>query len=215
LYEQISRPKPWQLECDVKVEVSPVSAGIRVAEGRPATRAAKLRTVERFIQKHHSIGSVDAPGNEYFGGEADMAWGWLNTERREMLLFQAHQPLEQHTLVLVGSGRHFIGEQQGGSTDLPVTRNHSFLPVVLWELNNHISRSPELAPYFNSRFTEPEQLSRRDRDRWAQFLYHRLFPTPMQRVQFMAVKLVEHELDDWEEKAKVTLATPLYVAHAH
>jgi hypothetical protein len=55
-------------------EVLKLAAGSHTQVELPFTG---LKVVERYIDRHQRVGTVQEPGSEYFRGTMPMRWGWL------------------------------------------------------------------------------------------------------------------------------------------
>ncbi|WP_406358439.1 DUF7019 family protein [Streptomyces sp. NBC_00658] len=224
LFEQIDRGVLKRISAEVKVDLKLASVTLTRAENPAPARAAKLRVVERYIERHHFVGDIEKPGSEYFRGRMAMTWGWLRWRadvdqnglpRRDMVLFQGQQG--KHTLGLAGGGRHVlawqgIGEESGwGLTSLALD--------IFWALDQHISNAPELTDQLRGRPI-------REGGGFAAALNARLFHGPSQFVEFLAVPLAQDKYESDGPSVSVDgiplrlpaqntiLGTPIYVALA-
>lgn len=211
LFEQIDQSAFKRISAEAKVDLK--LAGLTVKRGAdPAVvRSAKLRVVERFIDRHHQVGTIDEPGNEYFRGRMTMAWGWLhNTTAEDLVLFQGQQ--NENTVVLAGSSRHVLGwnepkEEQCGRSSFP--------GKILWALDEYVRAAPgthELATLTQQdkdRFPRrwPTRRNWRSKDPWTGepntltamlnepfFTANQRFlrrPNALQRLEFLAVPLAQ------------------------
>ena len=75
LFEQIDPSVLKRISAEVKVDLKLASLTLRGAESSGPTRIVKLRIVERYIDAHHNVGTIQTPGCEYFRGQMDMIWG--------------------------------------------------------------------------------------------------------------------------------------------
>jgi len=154
----------------------------------PQTRESKLRIVERFIDIHHHVGTIQEPGSEYLRGEMEMRWGYLGAHA---VCFQGSDGM--NNVCLVGSSHHVIGEQRlADKTGAVGTSN---LPAIVG-----LSGLTVLGGYAAIRIG-----LRRFREMASRF--------PKQRLEFLAVML-ETDSKQFDGKGKTSLATPVYVALA-
>jgi hypothetical protein len=113
LYEQIDPAMRRRISAEVKVDLKLASVTLRQADQPAATRMAKLRVVERYIDTHCQVGDVSAPGPAFFRGRLQMQWGWLTpTERPDrpspVVLFRG---TAGNDFVLLGGSRgHVLGQ---------------------------------------------------------------------------------------------------------
>jgi hypothetical protein len=192
----------------VKVDLKIASITLRKSENPAPVRMAKLRIVERFIEKHQHVGSIRSPGREYFRGQMGMQWGWLTGSRGPLpiVFFRSEERRQEviQVVMLAGSRRHVIGE----SPDAEAVA-YSSLPHIIAAIGDYISdesvrdeqrsQSPELALRYMTRI--------------------KIMPpnTPVQNVEFLAVPLAESTTSSLAEGTTswhVVLGTPLYVALA-
>src|SRR5207302_1787459 len=73
LYEQIEPRALRHLSAELKVDLKVASVILKHADNPERTRAAKLRIVERFLDRHHQVGTLDDPAGDYFRGRMQMA----------------------------------------------------------------------------------------------------------------------------------------------
>jgi hypothetical protein len=235
LFEQIDPALRRRISAEVKVDLKLASLTLRQTDSQPAARIAKLRMVERYIDTHHQVGTIPAPGHEYFRGSMPMQWGWLthgydfdNNPPRlglDTVFFRGHQASQ--VVVLAGSRRHVLGEQPAAEDSR--LSAHSATPNIFAVIGEHISRNPQLGEYWRELRELPAPAGSEDgmaaHDppevglREAAQLKLR---GPVQHLEFLALPLVQGEeveldIDGWpglhvRETVHAVLATPLYVA---
>jgi len=240
LFEQIDRGALKRISAEVKVDLKVASVTVKRADDPALTRAAKLRVVERFIDRHHHVGTIEEPGNEYFRGRMGMAWGWLGNAtqvtERGIVLFQGWQ--DHHTVVLASSSRHVLGWD--ATEEEKAWGRSSFTTAILWALDEYISNTPELAELIQQEKDHYPRGWPQDRD-WRKRAgapglsgmlnesffgrnraYHDVLP---QTLEFLAVPLAQDGRPTWrfpprvpfsdaKEATNSILGTPLYVAIA-
>jgi hypothetical protein len=211
LFEQIDQGVLKHISAEVKVDLKLAGVTLRQTEQPTQARTAKLRVVERFIEKYHHVGTIQEPGNEYFRGQMDMQWGWLPganpPNRLPIVVFRGSQ--SSQFVVLAGSRRHVLEERMAGAGEDAVV-GLSLLPNIYAAIAEHISEAPEFAEQVRARpASEIGNLSRYALDTFAKTSLE----TPTQPLEFLAVPLVESQID-YEGLAGIhgVLGTPLYVA---
>lgn len=223
LFEQIDQSMLKRVSAEVKVDFTLASVTLKRADNPVPARAAKLRVVERIIDRHHHVGTIEDPGNEYFRGRMQMAWGWLRPPPvDDMVVFQGWQG--HHTVVLAGSSRHVLG--WAAAEEKPRWARSSFPDHILQTLNEHISRTPELADSIReAKYDNPHWWPENHRTgdiRYALNESFFLFPDRHQRLtqslEFLAVPLIQEKgrtsrhHPRFGDAHNTVLGTPLYVA---
>jgi hypothetical protein len=148
LFEQIEPTLRRRISAEAKIDLKLASLTLRQAEHPQATRMAKLRLVERYIDTHHHVGTSLAPGHDYFRGSLPMQWGWLDhgydpdspTAGRDTVFFRGEDDL--HLVILAGSRRHVLGEQPAEENTALFA--HSATPNIMAVIAEHISGNPAL-----------------------------------------------------------------------
>jgi len=228
LFEQIDRSVLKRISAEIKVDLKLASVTLRQADNPAPARAAKLRVVERFIDRHHHVGDIENPGTEYFRGRLKMTWGWLRWRadvdengipRRDMVLFQGHQG--HHTVGLAGAGRHVLA-WNGIGEPMGMALTSASLDII-WALDQHISNDPELVDLLRERAIRNPHERGRPGGQVGQTLNLGFFNGPPQLMEFLAVPLAQDERRverfpaNWFDSYyadNTILATPLYVALA-
>lgn len=225
LFEQIDQSTLKRISAEVKVDLKLASVTLKRADNPAPARAAKLRVVERFIDRHHQVGTIDDPGNEYFRGRMQMAWGWLRTPPvDDIVFFQGWQG--HHTVVLAGSSRHVLG--WAATEEETRWCRSSFPDHILWALDEHISNTSELADSIReAKYRNPqwwlETASSGDIKRALNesfFLHHERHHRLAQSLEFLAVPLIQEkgQMSRYPpgpaDADNTILGTPLYVAIA-
>jgi Family of unknown function (DUF7019) len=139
LFEQIDPALRRRISAEVKVDLKIASVTLRQAEHSTA-RIAKLRVVERYIDGHHEVGTVAAPGRDFFRGRMDMQWGWLARgdhpdDRLPVVFFRGHQ--DHDFVALAGSRRHVIGERPADEQASAVF-GFSSAPSIVAAIRDHV-----------------------------------------------------------------------------
>lgn len=239
LFEQIDPAMRRRISAETKVDLKLASLTLRRADAPSAARLAKLRLVERYIDRHHHVGTIQEPGCEFFRGSMPMQWGWFHQgysdpnspyDGRDTVFFRGRD--SSHVVVLAGSRRHVLGEQQPAAEDRDV-RAHSATPNILAVIAEHISGSPGLGQRWRwLRSLDPRTGGSEDvcaaHDPPEVGLREAAgvrLDGPAQHLEFLAVPIlhgfveiyvphdfVHHSIPD--ETVHAVLATPLYVAMA-
>lgn len=234
LFEQIDPALRRRISAEIKVDLQLASLTLRRADHPHAARMAKLRLVERYIDKHHHVGTIDKPGREYFRGTMPMQWGWLShgydekspTGGLDTAFFKGHE--DSHIVMLAGSRRHVLGEQPAAEdTNLSA---HSATPNILAVIAEHISGNPKLGQRWRwLKGLDPRTGGSEDvcaahdpPEEGLRCAAHIRLRGPAQQLEFLAVPLIQEQkvkidIDDWpnpriRETVDAVLATPLYVA---
>ncbi|WP_035700909.1 DUF7019 family protein, partial [Glycomyces tenuis] len=191
---------------------------LRGADNAAPARTAKLRLVERFIERHHRVGTVDSPGAEFFRGTIAARWGWFHdgedfdgpTRGRNTVFFRGESG--GHVVMLAGSRRHVLGEQPSPeNTDLTA---HSATPNIMAVISRHMEGTPAAFHRWNALRSDPGPVGSEDQaaahDPPEHALRHAadlIDPTgPAEWIEFLAIPLVT------DPRRPAVLATPLYVA---
>lgn len=193
LFGQIDQGVLKRISAEVKVDLKLASLTLREASRPAPTREAKLKIVERFIDAHHHVGTIQEPGNEYFRGRMDMRWGYLGVNA---VCFQGIDPQSSHGVFLVGSRHHVLGEMRpnsdyGAASNLPGIMGIIGIMGIPGRLYDLAKRGGKFSHF------------------------------PKQHLEFLAIPLTEDEFDEQSEgeldrqaDAHIVLGTPLYVAIA-
>jgi hypothetical protein len=218
LFDQIPQGVLKRISAEVKVDLKVASVTLRQADNPDPTRAAKLKIVERFIDSHHHVGTIQGPGNEYFRGQMDMQWGWLQDRA---VWFQGNDFGHAQCVALGGSRRHVLGEQPNRDLEYPFEATSLLVSVmkVIHEAAAGIKH----------------QDSDKELPDWAEIIYEDgllgFAGVPKQRLDFLAIPLAEAQVRVPKERldmmgippaeaqlkmptVHVVLGTPLYVALA-
>jgi hypothetical protein len=190
LYSQIDSKVLKTLSMEVKVDLKLASATLRKAEDPSPSRMAKLRIVEKFIDEHHSVGTNEDPGAEYFRGRMDMQWGWLASS---IVFFRGSE--DSQIVMLAGSRRHVVGESPGENAFVG-----SALPHIITAVKDYISDKSAIEglPVESAEWVDPLRAK------------EVRLNTPRQKMEFLAIPLAEERRAD----THLVLGTPLYVALA-
>ena len=200
LFEQIDQSILKRISLELKVDLKIAGITVTKAENPSATRMAKLRVVEQFIDDYHNVGTCENPGQGYFRGQLDMRWGWLeqpvSNEAPSIVFFKGEEG--SSIVTLAGSSRHVIG----APPDARVFAG-SALPHIITAISDSVSDKSALAKM------------PRESARWARATrvrQLRLLPddAPSQRMEFLAIPLAE----DRESDPHVVLGAPICVALA-
>jgi hypothetical protein len=208
-FEQIDKSILKRISVEVRVDLKLASVTLRKAEDPVPARIPKLRVVERFIDEHHHVGSIENPGREYFRGQMDMQWGWLafgpgDRDRIPIVYFRGKE--HSQLVMLAGSRRHVLGEHPAAEAVAM-----SALPAIIGAIDEHISEPHIVIPPWSN---SPIPITRPESS-WSAIYaasVAKLYPvnTPTQQMEFLAIPLAETQLD----KDHAILGTPLYVALA-
>jgi hypothetical protein len=196
LFEQIDQGVLKRISAEVKVDLKLASVTLRQTDNPAPVRTAKLRVVERFIEQRHHVGTVQEPGREYFRGQLDMEWGWLEGEKGSSVVFFMGRESSQF-VALAGSRRHVLGENIGEGENVSA---YSVMPNIAAVIDEHIPSRPKVG--------DPQVALNNFAD-----LYRLTAAT--QPLEFLAVPLVEGQMRRWDfPSVHGVLGTPLYVAAA-
>jgi hypothetical protein len=204
--DQIPEKPLRRLSVEAKVDLKVAGLAVKNAERPTATRMAKLKVVERYIDRHHEVGTLQQPGTQYFRARMPVRWGWLDEysyfkddpERLGNVAFFRGEH-DGHTVVLVGSRHHVLGQQPPPANEKLWLPGYS--PFVIFTRIMDAIDDPERAAIGYS-IGDPEIA-----------LYiceHLQLKGPAQSIEFLAVPLLEVQLPEHH----LVLATPIYVALA-
>jgi hypothetical protein len=209
LFAQIGSGARKRISAEVRVDPKLASQTLRGADNPAATRLAKLAVVERFISKHHRVGTIEQPGPDYFRGEMEMEWGWIGLDDRGVW-FQGNDFDNRQYVGLGGSRYHALGEVRELGLRPVAGRRHL---VDALESSGFL-RNPELRhgeltgdlPRYWSECVDRSPVT--SYDPWSGRV-------PPQRMEFLAVPLAETQIGVRNEgEVHVVIGSPLYVATA-
>jgi hypothetical protein len=196
---------------------------------------AKLEMVERYIDRHHQVGTVYEPGTQFFRGAMPFRWGWLHgdhfaddspTGGFDVAFFRAEH--DGHTVVLVGSRHHVLGERP--QKENAEASAFSATPSIMAVIASHVSSLSKTAAWYDLRAvvrktgilgSSEEDRSAADHQEYGLEAAARipiLYGKP-QWMEFLAVPLVEAQLPAPHRadrhgvpQGHGVLATPIYIA---
>jgi hypothetical protein len=209
LFAQIGSGARKRISAEAGVDIKLASRTLRGADNPAATRLAKLHVVERFIEKHYRVGTIDQPGLDYFRGEMEMEWGWIGLDDRGVW-FQGNDFDDAQYVGLGGSRYHALGEVRELGLRPVAGRRHL---VEALESSGFL-RNPELRhgeltgdlPRYWSECMDRSPVT--SYDPWSGRV-------PPQRMEFLAVPLAETQIGVPKEgPVHVVIGSPLYVATA-
>jgi len=218
LFDQIPQSALKRISAEVKVDLKLASLTLRKADNPVPTRSAKLKIVERFIDSHHHVGTIHEPGNEYFRGQMDMKWGWL---QGLAVWFQGNDFEHGYCVALGGSRHHVLSGQANRDVDTSFEERTSLVSIITL-----IHEAAQGIKYEDPNSEYPH---------WAELICEDgllgFADIPKQRLDFLAIPLAEEQVQSrmrlWESmriplteeqlpepNVHVVLGTPLYVALA-
>jgi uncharacterized protein DUF7019 len=209
LFAEIGTGARKRISAEIGVDLKLASHTLRGADNPAATRLAKLGVVERFIAKHHRVGTIEQPGLDYFRGEMEMEWGWIGLDDRGVW-FQGNDFGNCQYVGLGGSRYHALGEIRELGIR-PVTGRRHLVEALE---GNGFLRNPELRhgeltgdlPRYWSECVDRSPVT--SYDPWSGRV-------PPQRMEFLAVPLAETRVNVRHEgPVHVVIGSPLYVATA-
>jgi hypothetical protein len=209
LFEQIPRGVLKRFSAEVRVDLKLASVTLAKSENTGLARMAKLRIVERYIDRHNHVGSISMPGREYFRGTMSMRWGplgWTPDDHRDhMVFFKGEQG--SITVMLAGSNYHLLGQPSGARAVA-----YSALPHIVRAVNYGLSEYESHEPI-------SEDANNAVNDAAAVEIYPPEIPA--QELEFLAIPLYEDEIDLLDPakpsghiRSHGILGSPLYVAQA-
>jgi hypothetical protein len=240
-FDQIGQSILARISFELKIDLKVVGVSIQKGANHATTRMAKLRIVERFIEKNHDIGTIEHPGRQFFRGRLNMQWGWLASDPSvsDLPIVFFRGEYDGQLVLLFGSRRHVLGESPDRSANAPAW---SALPNIMATISEHISETSDYADFV--RGVREGRISAASEEGAAVFdgpiaglsaAAELGLTTPLQRLEFLAQPLVEdtfshlsvqsvktvdpqrYELDVKRREltnVHAVLGTPLYVAHA-
>ncbi|MFE5681708.1 DUF7019 family protein [Streptomyces sp. NPDC056512] len=220
LYEQIDPAQRRRVSAEVKVDLKLASMTLKQADEPQATRLAKLRMVERYIDTHHHVGTIHAPGQSYFRGSMPMRWGWLwdgMAGPRATAFFKGREGSD--VVVLAGSRRHVLGSEPEDPDNARLMWGYSSTPAIMAAIWEHVSALPDFDEYWNSvqRRGFPDYATPAEaREAGLGVAASVRLRGPAQHLEFLALPLAEDVLISdglgRRETVHAVLATPIYVA---
>ncbi|WP_051905169.1 DUF7019 family protein, partial [Streptomyces bicolor] len=194
LYEQIDPALRRRVSAEARVDLKLASLTLKQADEPQATRMAKLRMVEHYIDSHHHVGTTQNPGQSYFRGSMPMQWGWLKdslTRPRNTAFFKGRDGSD--VVVLAGSRRHVLGSEPAAEdTGLWAM---SSTPSIIAVIAEHVSDLPDFDEYWSyvadrwpdNHYSTPVQ-AREQGLRTAAMIH---LEGPAQHLEFLAVPLAD------------------------
>jgi hypothetical protein len=198
LFDQIGEQVRKKISVELKIDLKLASVTLGHAGSPDPARMAKLRLVEEFITRNHTVGTVEDSSGGWFRGAMDMQWGWLesfDTNDASPLVFFRGQE-DSHVVMLAGSRRHVIGEPPGTTAYAG-----SALPHIVAAIKTHF---PDDAAIAGLRSQDPAWTVPL---RASEVLFK---DAPQQKMSFLAVSLAEENINGHH----LLLGTPVYVALA-
>ncbi|MGH3940904.1 MAG: DUF7019 family protein [Pseudonocardiaceae bacterium] len=203
LLSQIDPGRTRRRATEVSLRLSVVGAK-RSVESTGPDRVARLERVVRHLQEHGDLGTVDEPG-QFFWGLLPMQWGPITTGGGTSLVYFGGRT-ERTIVGLGGSSGHVLGTPAATTQEPPLA--HSMLPMLLDGLATLLAEddaSESFEPADGTALASVHQAGARLRG-------------PAQNVEFIAKRLLQGpspypELDGREDMT-VLLGSPLYVALA-
>ena len=157
LFDQIPPKLRQRLSAEAKVDLKLASLTIKEA-GQPApTRMAKLKVVDRYIDRNQRVGTVEEPGKQFFRGKMPLRWGWLRDGYSDdppwhglhVAFFRGEH--DGHIIILVGSRRHVLGEQPSAANTHvePGSTSYSAVPNIISVISQHVTDMHVASGYYN------------------------------------------------------------------
>jgi hypothetical protein len=218
LFEQLDPALRRRISAEVKVDLKLASVTLRQAE-HPAARIAKLRLVERYIDAHHQVGTLAAPGQEFFRGRLRMQWGWLARGKHPddslpVVFFRGRQ--DEHFVALAGSRSHVVGQHVPENAVF----GYSSAPSIVAAIRAHVSDLEGVPRYpaWGEDWDNPRNILASQPVPVTFHISEASYvdlDTPPQPMEFLAIPLGHGpvKLSDGSN-AHGVLGTPIYVAHA-
>jgi hypothetical protein len=196
LFDQIDDQLRKKISVELKIDLKLASLTLSNADSPEPARMAKLRLVEEYITRNHTVGTIENSSQEWFRGCMDMQWGWLepfgNDEAAPVVFFKGQE--DPHLVMLAGSSRHVIGEPPD-----TIAFAGSAAPRIVAAIKAHY---PDDAAIIGLRSQDPA---------WTRPFLARdiLFKdAPRRKMTFLAMPLAEETI----KSQHLLLGTPLYVA---
>jgi hypothetical protein len=230
LYTQIPQSLAERISAELKLDLKVASLTLKSTDNPEPVRMSKLRVVERYIDSHNRVGTVEDPGPEYFRGALPMQWGWLAGSSTEwnndppVVIFRGRQG--KIIVTLVGSRRHVLGEMPPEAGPA-----WSTLPNIMAVIGEHISELPEYRDFI--RDVRSKVLLANSEEAAAVFddpligladITRLAYRSTEQSLEFLAVPLLHSDFDRLQSNQPLgstelrdvhaLLGSPLYVAQA-
>jgi hypothetical protein len=227
LYDQIPVSLLSRISGEIRIDLKIAGLTLRGNGLSEATRIEKLRAVERYIEKHHHVGSVSEPGQEFFRGKIEMQWGWLIppdweslTGRGErispVVIFRGSQVRGQDVdfVLLGGSRKHVLDLNTKNDPIAEAVEgggSGSMLNTLLAYLETFVSQMRRFDP-------KSRAVDIRSNGPWAETaiwagLYMRMKAAPDQCLDFLAVPYGTAEIELKDGTLHGVIGSPIYVAH--
>ena len=165
----------------------------------------KLDLVSSYLENEGTIGTVDFP-KQYFNGILPMRWGFYGRDEKSQLVYFGGVTDAGTVLGLGGSIHHVLGKERGS-----IHTHSNSLPFAITnklneELNIPLTPRDEFEMEGQSRTFALNDESYLEAVKLAT---HQM-EGPLQNLEFLAQKLVA----GGEDRKKIVLGTPIYVAFA-
>jgi hypothetical protein len=227
LFEQVDQPTRRRISKEIRVDLKLASFTFREPEDSMPSRLAKLRIVEQYIGTYHNVGNVAEPGSQFFRGQLDMQWGRIGDEKG--VWFQSIDFDTGQFVALGGSRYHILGEQKPNFDMMELQKWYFFtslstLPGIVEALADEVTSFHDLRLPTNFRFQGKALVEeslrtlaaeRRERiDVDSQYGTHYSQEYTIQRLDFLAIPLLEMMINIRGYSIHTILGTPLYIALA-
>lgn len=185
-----------------------LSLNLKVVGGKRATevpaggdRTARLERVVRYLDEHGDLGSVDEPG-QFFWGLLPMRWGPFPTDPTGAVVYFGGNT-ENTVVGLGGSSRHVVGAPPPSAEYQGTAGSHT--PAMLAAL----ATDPAVKALLDA---VDDTLEKADRAALGAVQQaNTTLRGPAHNVEFVAKRLL-HGPSPAKENTSVLLGTPLYVA---
>lgn len=210
LSSQIPRRLLEQLAVELNIDVKLLGTGIatKIISNQPEeTRYSKLRLITAYVEKHLSVGWIDAP-DSYFKGSLPMRWGVYPERDASPVVVYFGGASNDTILGLTGSPQHILGNRNTSSTSVlqHVSPSVWALPSLLFILQGEKHIADQMQPPANM---SPAHLVEYATTNMS---------GPAQNLEFLAKTLwrgprlkYEHRQQEGNQQY-VLLGSPLYVA---
>jgi hypothetical protein len=219
LYPQVPHPVKEKVSTKFGFDLKILQASRTTEAPSDENRISRLEIVAEFIRESGNLGTVDKP-DEYVGATMSMNLLAVPSARPLFMYFGGiEKSVGSHQVGLWGSMKHFIGT---GDPDRGQYQSSSLAPAEMWDIIRERDpefnpASPEEAKRFGFLNEIATTVGRIHPQPWWQSMRdanHGISYAGVQRMEFLAKRLMVHEEGSGPARETYLLATPLYIALA-
>jgi hypothetical protein len=196
LLPQVPHEAKKKIASELGFDLKLLKASRKTETESDENRISRLETVLSFIREYGNLGTVDKP-DDFIEDTQSMAYGPTSWESAPVVYFTGKT--KKTLFGLAGSPHHMVGNGLQSSPTWPSGSGLNFLIHWLYaKAENKEDMYPARKAFWGMGFLHDEA--------------NRL-SSPQQRLEFMAKRLLFESKGEYtEDRKRILLATPLYVA---